>query len=85
MLDGLDDVLGMGEIFVLQHRTERRTDIQSADPLHGSIQLIEKLFGNLGREFTGIAAALDLFADNNDIVSLGNRSTDGVPVQRRCV
>ena len=23
--------------------------------LHGSIQLIEKLFGNLGREFTGIA------------------------------
>ena len=41
MLDGPDDVLGMGEIFVLQHRTERRTDIQSADPLHGSIQLSE--------------------------------------------
>lgn len=71
-LDRGNDVRRMREVLILQHGTERRNNVQTAHALDRSIQLVEQLLRDLRGDLAGVAAALDLFADDDDTVRLGN-------------
>src|SRR5262245_26202686 len=72
-----------GQKIFFQRWREGNWRIQRSDPHDGSIEIVERLFIDNGRDLAGDAAGLGVLVQDDDLVGLLHRLCDGFAVEWR--
>src|SRR6478752_6327608 len=81
-LDGVDDVLRLRDVQLLQRTGERHRHMRRADHLDRCLQVAERLGAHLGADVGGHVAPRTGLVDDDQPAGLLHRFQDGVQVQR---